>query len=41
MVTRAFVRSGEYFGPDRRRRQAPEFAGPFRRRDDMDDIAIR
>jgi CheY-like chemotaxis protein len=38
---RGFVRSGEYFGPDRRRRQAPEFRGPFRRRDDADDIAIQ
>lgn len=38
---RAFVRSEEYFGPDRRRRLAADFAGPFRRRDDMDDIAVR
>jgi DNA-binding response OmpR family regulator len=38
---RGFVRSGEYFGPDRRRRQVPEFRGPFRRCDDADDIAIQ
>ncbi|MBL6938590.1 MAG: response regulator [Alphaproteobacteria bacterium] len=38
---RAFVRGGEYFGPDRRRRQTPEFTGPFRRREDQEDIAIR
>jgi CheY-like chemotaxis protein len=31
---RAFVRSPDYFGPDRRRRQDPNFAGPWRRRAD-------
>jgi len=28
---RAFVRSKEYFGPDRRRRADPNFKGPERR----------
>jgi DNA-binding response OmpR family regulator len=28
---RPFVRSAEYFGPDRRRRDDPEYAGPERR----------
>jgi two-component system, chemotaxis family, chemotaxis protein CheY len=28
---RAFVKAGEYFGPDRRRRADPAFEGPFRR----------
>ena len=31
---RSFVRTGEYFGPDRRRRQDPEFLGPWRRKGD-------
>ncbi len=31
---RPFVRTGEYFGPDRRRRQDPEFKGPWRRKGD-------
>lgn len=30
--TRAFVRSGAYFGPDRRRRQDPNYAGAERRK---------
>jgi CheY-like chemotaxis protein len=29
---RAFVRSGDYFGPDRRRRADPNYQGPERRR---------
>ncbi|MBC8337688.1 MAG: response regulator [Alphaproteobacteria bacterium] len=29
---RVFVRSSDYFGPDRRRRQDPKFKGPERRR---------
>jgi CheY-like chemotaxis protein len=29
---RAFVRSQDYFGPDRRRRQDPDYKGPERRR---------
>ncbi len=28
---RPFVDSDHYFGPDRRRRQAPDYGGPFRR----------
>jgi two-component system chemotaxis response regulator CheY len=31
---RAFVRCNDYFGPDRRRRQNDEHAGPWRRSDD-------
>ena len=39
---RPFVRCKDYFGPDRRRKKDPNFAGPWRRQDDMaDDIAIR
>ena len=30
---RAFVRSGDFFGPDRRRRDAEGYSGPERRRD--------
>jgi CheY-like chemotaxis protein len=33
---RQFIRTASYFGPDRRRRQAPEFKGPFRRAADHD-----
>lgn len=33
--TRMFVRSDDFFGPDRRRGQAPNYAGPFRRASDM------
>ena len=32
---RAFVRCDGYFGPDRRRRQADDHAGPWRRSDDF------
>lgn len=28
---RPFIRSGDYFGPCRRRREEPNYAGPFRR----------
>ena len=38
---RAFVRGDQYFGPDRRRRQAEEYAGPWRRKDDFGDVAVR
>jgi two-component system, chemotaxis family, chemotaxis protein CheY len=39
---RPFIRCATYFGPDRRRRRAPDFRGPWRRFDDVkDDIAIR
>lgn len=31
---RPFVRTQDYFGPDRRRRADPAFAGPWRRKDD-------
>ena len=31
---RDFIDAEEYFGPDRRRRQAPDFRGPFRRDED-------
>ncbi len=31
---RPFVRTEEYFGPDRRRRQDPAYTGPWRRKDD-------
>lgn len=31
---RPFIRSRDYFGPDRRRKHDPFFAGPFRREDD-------
>jgi len=37
---RRFVRTGSYFGPDRRRRFDPDYSGPKRRADDrsMDDL---
>jgi two-component system, chemotaxis family, chemotaxis protein CheY len=31
---RAFIRAGDYMGPDRRRRRAPGFQGPHRRASD-------
>jgi two-component system, chemotaxis family, chemotaxis protein CheY len=31
---RSFVRSGDYFGPDRRRREDPAYTGPYRRKTD-------
>ncbi|HEV7385042.1 MAG TPA: response regulator [Phenylobacterium sp.] len=31
---RPFVKTADYFGPDRRRRADPGFRGPFRRQDD-------
>jgi two-component system chemotaxis response regulator CheY len=36
---RRFVKAGGYFGPDRRRRQDPRYAGPFRRSTDEGDKA--
>ena len=33
---RAYARSDDYFGPDRRRRQDPAHGGPWRRADDKD-----
>ena len=37
---RAFVRCGAYFGPDRRRKQAENYAGPWRRHDDHNDLQV-
>jgi CheY-like chemotaxis protein len=37
---RAFVRCENYFGPDRRRRALPDYAGPWRRHDDMQDVQV-
>lgn len=34
---RSFVRASTYFGPDRRRRQDPDYEGPWRRWDDEDE----
>jgi CheY-like chemotaxis protein len=31
---RSFIRSGDFFGPDRRHGQFPDYAGPFRRAND-------
>jgi len=38
---RAFVRSESYFGPDRRRKALEHYAGPWRRHDDFQDLAIQ
>lgn len=37
---RPFVRCDGYFGPDRRRKQAENYRGPWRRQDDLQDIAV-
>lgn len=37
---RAFVKTADYFGPDRRRRADPAFRGPFRRQDDTAQRAV-
>jgi CheY-like chemotaxis protein len=37
---RAFVRCGAYFGPDRRRRQVENYAGPWRRNEDFQGEAV-
>ncbi len=38
---RPFIRCETYFGPDRRRRKAEDYAGPWRRREDAaGDLAI-
>jgi two-component system, chemotaxis family, chemotaxis protein CheY len=37
---RAFVRCNDYFGPDRRRRQAEDYAGPWRRNDDYQNVDV-
>jgi len=39
---RAYVRAGEYFGPDRRRRADENYPGPWRRHEDpLNDVEIR
>ncbi|MDB5735662.1 MAG: two-component system response regulator [Alphaproteobacteria bacterium] len=38
---RAFVRCEGYFGPDRRRRMAEDYAGPWRRAEDFADTEVR
>ena len=35
---RSFIRSGDYFGPCRRRRDDPKFAGPYRRASDPREV---
>lgn len=37
---RPFVQSHSYFGPDRRRRTLPDYAGPFRRDSDSQALVI-
>ena len=36
---RAFIRTDDYFGPDRRRKQDPKYEGPWRRKDDKDIVS--
>lgn len=38
---RAFVRSDSYFGPDRRRHQQDDYAGPWRRAEDFQDVSVQ
>ena len=38
---RPFVRCDSYFGPDRRRKAMDNYAGPWRRHDDFQDLAIQ
>jgi two-component system, chemotaxis family, chemotaxis protein CheY len=38
---RAFVRTENYFGPDRRRKDRDNYAGPWRRDEDFKDIEVR
>ena len=38
---RAFVRCESYFGPDRRRHQNDDYAGPWRRHDDLHDLQMQ
>jgi DNA-binding response OmpR family regulator len=35
---RAFVRTKDYFGPDRRRRADPDYAGPLRRAAELEAL---
>lgn len=37
---RPFVKSEDYFGPDRRRRNDPKYRGPMRRADDPGEVDI-
>ena len=37
---RAFVRCGDYFGPDRRRHRTEDYNGPWRRAEDMEDMEV-
>lgn len=37
---RPFVRSDDYFGPDRRRRKDPNYKGPMRRAEDPGEVDI-
>ncbi len=37
---RPFIRTPDFFGPDRRRRRDNKFKGPFRRSDDSSDVEI-
>jgi CheY-like chemotaxis protein len=37
---RPFIRCDDFFGPDRRRRLGEDYAGPLRRDEDADDIAV-
>jgi CheY-like chemotaxis protein len=39
MDKRLFVRTGDFFGPDRRHAQDPRYAGPFRRETDPSEAA--
>jgi len=39
---RAYIRSDEYFGPDRRRRKNSDYQGPLRRREDREqDLSFK
>ena len=38
---RPFIRCPTYFGPDRRRKQAENYAGPWRRQSDLQDLEVR
>jgi two-component system chemotaxis response regulator CheY len=38
---RVFVRCANYFGPDRRRRMIDGYAGPWRRKEDFQDVDVR
>lgn len=40
MRPRSFVKTEDYFGPDRRRIASPDYKGPMRRSTDQDDTTI-